>query len=111
MTSTANRVCIGQLVRPDGTVISAASTVNVPSFGGPTIWGPPEFQITGAVYGRWRYADETEWRVTYYWPDGPLNFPAFADHTGEGRFHSMNPDDPAMERDEAAEALRMIVTP
>ena len=100
------RVRIGQLVRPSGSIITEGLS---PETDGPT-FGHGDWQdlftIQGPVYGRWRYSDENEWRVTYYWPNGPDALPAFADHTGEGRFHSMNPDDPTMERDETAGRLR-----
>jgi hypothetical protein len=102
------RVCIGQLVRPDGALLTEGLAPE--DYGltfGPAPRGPQEW-ITGPVYGRWRYADEDQWRVTHYWPDGPDSLPAFADHTGEGQFHSMNPDDPAMPRDEVARALRTV---
>lgn len=102
------RTCLGQLVRPDGTVLTEGQSAEEygPTFG----YFPQEgFEIAGTAYGRWRYSDETEWRVIHYWPDGPYRLPAFADSTGEGRFHSMNPDDPAMERDEVAAALRAVV--
>lgn len=99
------KVCIGQLVRPDGAVLAEGVS---PEDYGPT-FGPapqdPQEWISGPVYGRWRYADEDEWQVTHYWPDGPGRLPAFADTTGSGNFHSMNPDDPAMARDEVARAL------
>lgn len=102
--AAGKRICIGQLVRPDGTVLTEGISWEDygPTFGPDPMWtGKP-------VYGRWRYLDEDEWRVTNYWPNGPQAFPAFADHTGEGSFHSMNLDDPAMERDEVAQALRRV---
>lgn len=104
-----SRICIGQAVRPDGTVLTEGMSPEDygPTFGLPSALDPQEW-ITGPVYGRWRYSDESEWRVTHYWPDGPWNLPAFADNTGEGRFHSMNPADPAMARDEVAQALRTV---
>jgi hypothetical protein len=102
-----SRICIGQLVRPDGTVVTEdISPENYgPTFGEPD-WRDPAGDILGPVYGRWRYTDESEWRVTHYWMNGPHHLPAFYDLTGEGKFHSMNPDDPAMERDTVAQALR-----
>ena len=104
-----SRICIGQLVRPDGTVLTGGLS---PDYYGPVFGysraGTEFGSIVGAVYGRWRYADEEQWRVPHYWPNGPDDLPAFADLTGEGRFHSMNPDDPAMERDEVARALREL---
>jgi hypothetical protein len=101
------RICIGQIVRPDGTVLTEGAS---PEDCGYTFgyFGYRFDPIQGAAYGRWRYSDEGTWRVVAYWPDGPDSLPAFADNTGEGRFHSMNPDDPAMERDEAAQRLRAL---
>jgi hypothetical protein len=104
----STRICIAQLVRPDGTVLTEGLSPEIygPTFGAPDPrdpWG----QIAGPVYGRWRYADENEWHVTRYWPSGPGSLPAFADSTGEGRFHSMNPADPAMAPDEVAQALTL----
>ena len=105
------RICIGQLVRPDGTVLTEGMS---PEQYGPTFgpdprdlyspYGPP----SEPVYGRWRYAGEGEWRVTHYWPNGPGSLPVFIDLTGEGRFHSMNPADRGMERDETARQLTAV---
>jgi hypothetical protein len=108
--SERSRICIGQLVRPDGTVLTegVSSEDYGPIFGGPGFTDRAEWQITGPVYGRWRYMNDGEWLVTHYWVNGPNALPAFCDLTGEGRFHSMSPDDPAMERDDTAQALKAI---
>lgn len=100
---------IGQFIRPDGTVL--AEHLSSDTSAGPVLPDPPppwEEPVRGEVYGRWRYQEDREWKVIAYWPDGPGSLPAYADHTGQGLFHSMDPGNPDMPRDAIARQLRVV---
>lgn len=107
--SVMNRICIGQLVRPDGSVLTEglSSEEYGPTFGY-NAWTDDE-GIKGPIYGRWRFTDEDQWRVTYYWPKGEGSLPMYVDNTGEGQFMSFDPRHPSIERDDAALALRKVI--
>jgi hypothetical protein len=104
------RIGTGQYVRPDGTVLTEQRFAEqmVPGFG--YHWRDAEgpFAIMGETYGRWRWDDEGQWRVVWYWPDGPHRMPGFWDNTGEGHFLPMDPASPVRPRDETAQQLRSL---
>ena len=103
------RFWIAQVIRPDGTVLTECVS---PEDFGPRLYYPDpsvgQDPIFGPAYGRWRLSDASEWRVTYWWPNGPSSLPAFWDLTGEGSFLSADPDAPTLHvlRPEAAQQLR-----
>ena len=99
---------IGQLVRPDGTVLTEGEAYPAvgPDFG--YTWGR-EYNdpIFGPVYARWRYENEDEWRLVWYFPNGPGQLPRFEDNTGAGNFLPFRPGDPLPPSREA-KALRIV---
>ena len=106
---------IGQLVRPDGHVLTEQVTSHdlPPGFG--YAWGDhrqPGFgTIRGEVYGRFRREGDDAWMVVYYWPDGPDSLPMYCDHTGKGSFLSMNPDDMDIPRGDTPAVLYAVGRP
>lgn len=93
-----NGIVISQVVRAHGTVLT--ETIGSDAFG-PHYTFPeaPDMRIEGECFGRWRYTDDSEWTVTFYFPNGQYGYPKYFNTAGTGFFHSADPEDDSVEID------------